>query len=56
MQVFDVQAEGNLKLGISLGGSLNQFIAFGGKDGTIRVWHRNHWKPLVILQNHSSAV
>jgi len=56
IQVFDVQTEGNLKLGLSLGGSANQFIAFGGKDGTIKVWHKNHWDPLVTLQNHTSTV
>jgi len=56
VQVYDVHSHPSIKLGISIGGATNEYIACGNEDGTIKVWHRNHADPVVVLQNHNSTV
>ena len=39
-----------------MGGFDDQFIACGGEDSTIKVWHRNQSDPIATLTGHTLTV
>jgi len=40
----------------SLGGNGERFIACGGEDTKIRIWHRNVPNPVAVLSGHTLTV
>jgi len=56
VQSYTGHFQEKFRIGCCFGGLNDQFIACGGEDSTVKIFHRNHPEPLVSLTGHSLTV